>query len=79
MWHLVLNLLALIVLGAYAERVLGSIAFLIVFAASGIFGNILGGNFASTTTPSVGASGAIRKFYFVMIKLVIEERKKLTN
>ena len=35
-----------------------------MFAASGIFGNILGGNFASTTTPSVGASGAIRKFYF---------------
>ena len=50
-----------------------------MFAASGIFGNILGGNFASTTTPSVGASGAIRKFYFVMIKLVIEERKNINK
>ncbi|TIC04862.1 rhomboid-domain-containing protein [Wallemia mellicola] len=57
--HLCINLFALLVLGAYAERVLGSLAFIIVFGAAGIFGNILGGNFAQVTTPSVGASGAI--------------------
>ena len=57
--HLCLNLLALLVLGTQAECILGSVAFIIIFGAAGIFGNILGGNFALYTTPSVGASGAI--------------------
>lgn len=57
--HLCLNLLALLVLGTQAERILGSVAFVVVFGAAGVFGNILGGNFALYTTPSVGASGAV--------------------
>jgi membrane associated rhomboid family serine protease len=38
---------------------MGSGAFLILYASAGIFGNVLGGNFALVGVPSVGASGAI--------------------
>ena len=38
---------------------IGSIPFLIVYFAGGLFGNILGGNFSRTGIPSVGASGAL--------------------
>jgi hypothetical protein len=41
------------------EREMGSIGFLITYMAAGIFGNVLGGNFALVGAPSVGASGAI--------------------
>jgi hypothetical protein len=38
---------------------MGSIKFLILFIPSGIFGFILGGNFALVGQPSLGASGAV--------------------
>jgi hypothetical protein len=38
---------------------MGSGGFLITYFAAGIFGNVLGGNFALVGLPSVGASGAI--------------------
>lgn len=38
---------------------MGSAGFLITYVASGIFGNVLGGNFARPGIPSTGASGAI--------------------
>lgn len=38
---------------------MGSGAFLILYFSAGIFGNVLGGNFALVGVPSVGASGAI--------------------
>jgi membrane associated rhomboid family serine protease len=41
------------------EREMGSISFFILYMAAGIFGNVLGGNFALVGIPSVGASGAI--------------------
>ena len=41
------------------EREMGSGGFLLTYAAAGVFGNILGGNFALVGAPSVGASGAI--------------------
>jgi membrane associated rhomboid family serine protease len=41
------------------EREMGSTGFLITYMAAGIFGNVLGGNFALVGAPSVGASGAI--------------------
>ncbi|RYF51898.1 MAG: rhomboid family intramembrane serine protease [Cytophagaceae bacterium] len=37
----------------------GSVPFLIVYFAGGLFGNILGGNFSRVGIPSVGASGAL--------------------
>lgn len=38
---------------------MGSGGFLLLYVAAGIFGNVLGGNFALVAAPSVGASGAI--------------------
>jgi membrane associated rhomboid family serine protease len=38
---------------------MGSGGFIITFFAAGIFGNVLGGNFALVGAPSIGASGAI--------------------
>ena|ERR1700722_1462121 len=41
------------------EREMGSAGFLLTYFAAGIFGNILGGNFALVGLSSTGASGAI--------------------
>jgi membrane associated rhomboid family serine protease len=38
---------------------MGSGGFLLTYFAAGIFGNVLGGNFALVGSPSIGASGAI--------------------
>ncbi|TDL28516.1 rhomboid-domain-containing protein [Rickenella mellea] len=57
--HLALNMLAQLLVSAQIEREMGSGGFLITYFAAGIFGNVLGGNFALVGIPSVGASGAI--------------------
>ncbi|KAK4684349.1 hypothetical protein P7C73_g5833, partial [Tremellales sp. Uapishka_1] len=57
--HLALNMIAQITAGAQVERELGTIPFLIVYFAGGIYGFVLGGNFSRTGIPSVGASGAL--------------------
>lgn len=57
--HILLNVLALLTASADIEREMGSLGFLITYMAAGIFGNVLGGNFARPGIPSTGASGAI--------------------
>ncbi|KIK55862.1 hypothetical protein GYMLUDRAFT_174979 [Collybiopsis luxurians FD-317 M1] len=57
--HIFLNLFAQLTVSAQVEREMGSGGFFIVYFASGIFGNVLGGNFALVGLPSTGASGAI--------------------
>ncbi|KAJ3552255.1 hypothetical protein NM688_g4246 [Phlebia brevispora] len=57
--HILLNMLAQCTASAEVEREMGSGGFLILYLAAGIFGNVLGGNFALVASPSVGASGAI--------------------
>nr|GAT44117.1 predicted protein [Mycena chlorophos] len=57
--HLLLNMLAQLTVSAQVEREMGSISFFIVYFAAGIWGNVLGANFALVGRPSVGASGAI--------------------
>ncbi|KAF5375122.1 hypothetical protein D9758_000362 [Tetrapyrgos nigripes] len=57
--HLLLNMLAQLSIAAQIEREMGSGGFIITYFAAGIFGNVLGGNFALVGVPSVGASGAI--------------------
>lgn len=57
--HILLNMLAQLTLSAQIEREMGSGGFLITYFSAGIFGNVLGGNFALVGAPSVGASGAI--------------------
>ncbi|GJE85705.1 rhomboid family intramembrane serine protease [Phanerochaete sordida] len=57
--HFLLNMLAQLTASAEVEKEMGSIGFIILYLAAGIFGNVLGGNFALVAAPSIGASGAI--------------------
>ncbi|KPV76893.1 uncharacterized protein RHOBADRAFT_12722 [Rhodotorula graminis WP1] len=57
--HLLLNMLAQCTSSGQVERMMGTPRFLVVYFASGLFGFILGANFALVGLPSVGASGAI--------------------
>jgi membrane associated rhomboid family serine protease len=57
--HILLNMFAQMTLSAQIEREMGSGGFLITYFAAGIFGNVLGANFALVGSPSLGASGAI--------------------
>lgn len=57
--HILLNMVAQLTISAQVEREMGSLGFIIVYFAAGIFGNVLGGNFSLVGVPSVGASGAI--------------------
>jgi len=57
--HILLNMLAQATLCSLVERQVGTVAFTIIYFASGIFGNVLGGNFALIGLTSMGASGAI--------------------
>ncbi|GAA6035058.1 hypothetical protein JCM8097_002165 [Rhodosporidiobolus ruineniae] len=57
--HLILNMLAQCFSSAMVERMMGTPRFLVLYLASGIFGFVLGANFALVGQPSVGASGAI--------------------
>ncbi|KAH7104660.1 rhomboid-domain-containing protein [Auriculariales sp. MPI-PUGE-AT-0066] len=57
--HILLNMFAQFTLSAQIERLMGSAGFFILYFAAGIFGNVLGANFALIGSPSIGASGAI--------------------
>lgn len=57
--HIGFNMLAQMSMGADMERVIGWWRYLIVYLASGIFGFVLGGNYAAQGIPSTGASGAL--------------------
>ncbi|KAG8879726.1 hypothetical protein FRB97_001472 [Tulasnella sp. 331] len=57
--HLMVNMFVQCTVAAHVELEVGSVAFIIIYFSAGIFGNILGGNFALVGLPSVGASGAI--------------------
>ncbi|KAK6360640.1 hypothetical protein TWF730_006776 [Orbilia blumenaviensis] len=57
--HIAFNLLIQLRLGTDMEREIGIIRFSVVYIASGIFGFVLGGNFAPQGLASTGASGAL--------------------
>lgn len=57
--HIGFNLLLQLTLGRDMERAIGSIRFTLVYFASGIFGFVLGGNFAATGIASTGCSGSL--------------------
>ncbi|KAJ2920294.1 hypothetical protein MD484_g120, partial [Candolleomyces efflorescens] len=73
--HLLLNMFAQLSLSAQIEREMGSGGFLLVYAAAGIFGNVLGGNFSLVGVPSVAAIDVmhrpVRKLVFMTIELII--------
>lgn len=57
--HIGANMLLQVLLGRDMERVIGPVRFFLVYFASGIFGFVLGGNFAGAGISSTGASGAL--------------------
>jgi len=57
--HIILNMIAQLTVSAQLEREMGSGGFFLTYFAAGIFGNVLGANFALVGLPSLGASGAI--------------------
>ncbi|SPO24820.1 uncharacterized protein UTRI_01811_B [Ustilago trichophora] len=66
--HIFFNLLVQLTLCAQIEKLIGSLAYFLVYFAGGIGGNLLGGNFGLIGQPSLGASGAI--YTCISIELV---------
>ncbi|RDI83332.1 hypothetical protein Vi05172_g6728 [Venturia inaequalis] len=57
--HIGFNMLLQWTLGRDIERQIGTLRFLLVYFASGIFGFVMGGNFAPNGLPSTGCSGSL--------------------
>ncbi|KAJ5782523.1 Peptidase S54 rhomboid [Penicillium paradoxum] len=57
--HIGFNLLVQLTMGADMERMIGMWRYTLTYFASGIFGFVLGGNYASQLDPSDGCSGAL--------------------
>ncbi|KAL9100669.1 MAG: hypothetical protein Q9163_003976 [Psora crenata] len=57
--HIGFNMLLQLLLGSDMERDIGSVRFILVYLSSGIFGFVLGGNFAPEGIASTGASGSL--------------------
>ncbi|KAI1739989.1 rhomboid-domain-containing protein [Xylaria scruposa] len=57
--HIGFNLLLQLTMGRDIEIAIGSIRFFLVYVSAGIFGFVLGGNFAASGISSTGASGAL--------------------
>ncbi|KAJ5265683.1 hypothetical protein N7524_006701 [Penicillium chrysogenum] len=57
--HIGFNLLVQMTMGADMERLIGMWRYTLTYFASGIFGFVLGGNYAAQLDPSDGCSGAL--------------------
>ncbi|RDL39762.1 Rhomboid-like protein [Venustampulla echinocandica] len=57
--HIGFNMLLQMTIGREMEVIIGPIRFFLVYMASGIFGFVLGGNFAVTGIAATGASGSL--------------------
>ena len=57
--HIAFNMLLQLTLGREMEKAIGSLRFILVYVSSGIFGFVMGGNFAPSGIASTGASGAL--------------------
>ncbi|KAI5304006.1 hypothetical protein KEM56_006964 [Ascosphaera pollenicola] len=57
--HIGFNLLTQLSMGVEKERQIGTIRFALIYLAAGIFGFILGGNFAAPMIASTGCSGSL--------------------
>jgi len=57
--HIGFNMLLQLTMGKEMEMIIGPIRYFIVYVCAGIFGFVLGGNFAATGIASTGASGAL--------------------
>ena len=57
--HIGFNMLLQLTMGREMEFAIGSVRFALVYFSSGIFGFVLGGNYAATAIASTGASGCL--------------------
>lgn len=57
--HIGFNMLLQLTLGRDMEKSIGSIRFFLVYMSAGIFGFVMGGNYAGTAIQSTGASGSL--------------------
>lgn len=57
--HIGFNMLLQLTMGKEMERSIGSLRFFLVYVSSGIFGFVLGGNYAAVGLASTGASGSL--------------------
>lgn len=57
--HIAFNMLLQLTIGRDMEKAIGTIRFAVVYVSSGIFGFVLGGNFAAPAIASTGASGSL--------------------
>jgi membrane associated rhomboid family serine protease len=57
--HIGVNLFGQFTLGASVEKKIGTLRLAVIYFASGIFGNIVGGNFAPKGLATVGCSGSL--------------------
>ena len=57
--HIGFNLLLQLTMGKEMEKSIGSLRFFLVYVSSGIFGFVLGGNYAAVGLASTGASGSL--------------------
>lgn len=57
--HIGFNLLLQLTIGKEMEMAIGPIRFFLVYMSAGIFGFIMGGNYAATGVASTGASGSL--------------------
>lgn len=57
--HIGFNLLLQMTIGKEMEIAIGSIRFFLVYVSAGIFGNVMGANYAGVMAASTGASGAL--------------------
>jgi membrane associated rhomboid family serine protease len=57
--HIAFNMLLQLTIGREIEQAIGSVRFALVYFSSGIFGFVLGGNFAAKAIASTGASGCL--------------------
>ena len=65
--HISFNILLQLTLGREMEKEIGSLRFLLVYLSSGIFGFVLGGNFAPSGVASTGCSGALFGIIAIML------------
>lgn len=76
-FHLVINMAALVSAGLIVERIYGHRLYALIYFASGIVGSSLSLYFASQTTVAVGASGAIFGVTGALFVAIFQHRKRL--
>jgi membrane associated rhomboid family serine protease len=74
--HIIFNMLAQLTIGSDMERQIGWWRFVIVYFASGIFGFVLGANFAAPRIVSTGASGSLFGIFALTVLDLLYSWKK---